>query len=86
MIHAQDIKLAEKDAASLIDKRVTEDRVRERVCIEFVTEIVTELMIHAQDIKLVEKDAACLLDKSVTEDRVRERVCIEFVTEFVYLT
>ena len=40
MIHAQDIKMVEKDAASLLDKRVTEDRVRERVCIEFVTEIV----------------------------------------------
>ena len=34
------IKLVEKDAASLFDNRVAEDRVRERDCIEFVTEFV----------------------------------------------
>ena len=30
----------EKDAACLSDKRVPENRVRKRVCIEFVTEFV----------------------------------------------
>jgi len=74
------MKLVEKDAACLSDKRVPENRVRERVCKEFVTEFV----YLTQGIKLVEKDAACLFDDRVAEDSVRERVCIEFVTEFVY--